>query len=127
MEFGSNKYIYRDCLGWGLGLWLIGYLLGFLFFALVPPALIGWYVMPIGTALTLFVLWKWVRPGTIGRGAILGIVWCIIAIVCDYIFMVMLLDPPDGYYKPDIYIYYVLTLVLPILVAWRLRLHKPVA
>ena len=92
-----------------------------LFFAFVPPTLIGWFVMSIGTALTIFVLWKWIRPETIGRGILLGVAWCAIAIICDYIFIVMLLDPPDGYYKLDIYIYYVFTLALPVLMAWQLR------
>jgi hypothetical protein len=27
--------------------------------------------------------------------------------------------PPDGYYKPDVYLYYVSTFVLPLIVGWR--------
>ncbi len=69
----------RDIIGWGFGLWLIGYLLGFVFYGLVPAAIIGWYVMPIGIAVTCFVLWKWVHPGSVRDGVLLGIGWSVIA------------------------------------------------
>src|SRR5579864_2536045 len=108
------KLALRDVFGWGFGLWLIGYLLGFIFFAVVPPAEIGWYVTPLAIAITCFVLWRWVQPGTIGDGVLIGIGWSVIAIVCDYFFLVKLLNPPDGYYKLDVYLYYLLMLLLPV-------------
>ena len=48
----------KDALGWGFVLWLIGYVLGILFFAFVPSNLIGWVIMPIGIAVTLWILLK---------------------------------------------------------------------
>lgn len=107
----------RNGLGWGFALWLFGYLLGFAFYAAVPADLIGWYVMPLGIAATCLVLWKWVRPASMRDALLLGIVWSAIAIIGDYLFIVKLLNPPDGYYKPDIYIYYLLTLALPLAAA----------
>lgn len=114
----ARKFVLRDCIGWGIALWLIGYLLGFVFFGLVPPEMIGWYVMPIGTLVTLFVLWKWVRLKAAGPALLLGLAWSVIAIVFDYVFIVTLLNPPDGYYKLDVYLYYVLALALPLVWVW---------
>ena len=36
-----NSSLYKDALGWGIGLWLIGYVLGFVFFMIVPASMIG--------------------------------------------------------------------------------------
>lgn len=116
-----QRFVLRDVIGWGFGLWLIGYLLGFVFFALVPPAQIGWYVMPLGIAITCLVLWKRVHPGSIRDGVLIGVGWAAIAVVCDYAFIVKLLNPPDGYYKLDVYLYYLLTFLLPIGAAWLRR------
>jgi hypothetical protein len=115
-----SSFIVRDVLGWGLLLWLVGYLLGFVFYAFVPIALIGWFVLPLGTGLTCLVLWKWVRVESVRESLVLGIAWSAIAIVGDYFFIVKLLNPPDGYYKLDVYLYYLITFVLPVAAA-RLR------
>jgi hypothetical protein len=112
-----KRFFIRDVLGWGFLLWFIGYLLGFLFYAFVPAALIGWYVTPIGIAMTCLVLWKWVRVDAMRDAVLLGIGWCVIAIVLDYFLIVKLLDPPDGYYKLDVFLYYLLTLSLPVAAA----------
>jgi len=51
-------------------------------------------------------------------------IWTIIAVVFDYIFIVKLLKPLDFYYKLDVYLYYSLTFILPILVGWRKTMVK---
>ena len=53
-----NKQLLKDSLGWGFILWFIGYILGFIFFAIVPQNLIGWVIMPIGLIITLLILFK---------------------------------------------------------------------
>lgn len=113
-----NVQFLKDALGWGLLLWLIGYLLGFLLFALVPPSQIGWYIMSVGIVITLWVLFKKIQGGSLQYYFNIGIVWVLIAIVCDYLFLALLLKPADGYYKPDVYLYYILTLTLPVIVGW---------
>jgi hypothetical protein len=113
----SLKFLIRDVLGWGLLLWLAGYLLGFAFYAVVPVALIGWLVMPFGIALTCLVLWKWVRIEQWSGAVLLGVGWSAIAVICDYALIVKLLAPPDGYYKLDVYLYYLLMLALPVAAA----------
>lgn len=111
-----NQFMLRSVLGWGFALWLIGYVLGFVLYAFVPPAQIGWYVMPLGIAVTLYVLVKKVAMQSWRDALTLGIGWSIIAMVCDYVGIVMLLNPADGYYKTDVYLYYLLTLLIPVAV-----------
>jgi hypothetical protein len=100
-------------------LWLIGYGLGIVLFAVVPPALLGWMIMPIGIAITLWVLFKKISSHFFLYYFNLAIIWTLIAIVFDYLFLVKVFHPADGYYKPDVYLYYVLTFVLPLAVGWR--------
>lgn len=110
-----NKQFLKDALLWGFILWLIGYALGFIFFAFIPASLIGWVIMPIGTVLTLLVAFKKVKGKTLGYYLAVAAVWTAIAVVCDYLFLVKALNPADGYYKLDVYLYYALTFVLPLL------------
>lgn len=112
------KNFLRDSLGYGVALWLIGYILGFVFYAFAPANLIGWYIMPFGLVITLFVLFKFIKGNNLPYFFKVGVIWTLTAIVFDYIFLVQLLKPADGYYKLDVYIYYGLTLILPILVGW---------
>jgi hypothetical protein len=52
----------KDSLGWGLLLWLVGYVLGIALFALAPVAIIGGIIMPIGVTRT--TMWSWSRAST---------------------------------------------------------------
>jgi hypothetical protein len=114
-----NKQLLKDTLGWGFILWLIGYTLGMILFAIVPPSAIGWIIMPIGTIITLWVLLKKIKRNSFGYYLALATVWTVIAVVLDYFFIVKALKPVDGYYKLDVYVYYVLTFILPLIVGWR--------
>lgn len=111
-----NSFYLRSVFGWGLLLWFIGYVLGFVFFAFVPAEAIGWYVMPLGILITCVALYRWIRMDSVHDALRIGIGWSVIAILCDYLFLVKLLNPADGYYKLDVYLYYALTLVLPFIV-----------
>ncbi len=113
-----NKQLFKDGFGWGVLLWLIGYALGIVLFMLVPANLIGWVITPIGIAITLWVLLKKVKNNSFLYFLKIGIIWALIAIVFDYLFLVKLFKPEDGYYKLDVYFYYLSTLTLPILVGW---------
>lgn len=120
----SRQFI-KDAFGWGFALWLIGYVLGIALFAFVPPNLLGWAIMPIGIVVTLWILWKKVKGDSFRYFVLLAVVWVLIAVVCDYFFLVLAFKPADGYYKLDVYLYYALTLVLPPLVGWRKLAGKP--
>ncbi len=114
-----TKQFFKDGLMWGLILWLIGYVLGIALFPIVPSSLLGWIIMPIGILITLWVLFKKIKANSFKYYVYLGIVWALIAIVFDYLLLVRIFNPADGYYKLDVYLYYFLTLALPILVGWK--------
>ena len=114
-----SKQFLKDAVGWGFVLWLIGYALGFVFFALVPVNVIGWIIMPIGAVITLWVAFKKLKGDTLLYYGLVGLAWTLIAILGDYLFIVKALNPGDGYYKPDVYLYYALTLAIPVFAGWR--------
>ncbi len=72
----------------------------------------------IGTIITLWVLFKKIKADSFQHYALLAVVWGLIAIVFDYFFLVKAFKPADGYYKLDVYLYYTLTFVLPLVVGW---------
>jgi hypothetical protein len=113
------KQLYKDAVGWGFILWLIGYALGIMLYPFVPLSIVGWIIMPIGTIITIWVLIKKVKTETFQYYALLAVIWMLIAIIFDYFFLVKLFKPVDGYYKLDVYLYYALTFVLPLIVGWR--------
>lgn len=114
-----TKQFLKDAFLWGFILWFIGYVLGIVLFSVVPSSLIGWIIMPIGILIALWVLAKKIKPGAFNYYFFLAIAWTLVAIVFDYFFLVRLFKPADGYYKLDVYLYYLLTLILPLLVWWR--------
>ena len=106
-----------DLVGWGFLLWLIGYGLGIVLFV-INPAIIGWVLTPVGTVLTLWVLFKKINSNSLGYYFSLSVAWTLIAIVFDYFFLVKAFKPADGYYKFDVYLYYALTFALPLIAGW---------
>lgn len=113
-----NKQLLKDSLGWGFVLWLIGYIMGIVFFFVLPPTIIGWIILPVGLIITLWVLLKKVKGEALQYYLMLAIVWTGIAIVFDYLFIVKAFKPADGYYKLDVYLYYFLTFVTPLTIGW---------
>jgi hypothetical protein len=118
----DKRRVFLNTVFWGFLLWLFGYVLGIIFFAFVPKDLIGWYVMPLGFIATLWVLFKKIKRKSFQCYIMLGVFWMLIAVVFDYIFLVRLFNSTD-YYKPDIYLYYAITFVLPAVVG-RYKLNK---
>jgi hypothetical protein len=60
-----------------------------------------------------------------GHYLLIAIVWAAMAIGLDHLFIVKLLAPADGYYKLDVYLYYALTLALPIAAGWIRASRRP--
>jgi len=117
-QMKTNKIkVFLNTILWGFILWLFGYILGIIFFAFVPKNILGWVILPFGLIATLWVLFKKIKRESFGCYIGLGIVWTIMAIILDYIFLVKLFNATD-YYKIDVYVYYVLTLLLPVVVGW---------
>lgn len=80
--------------------------------------------MPVGILITLWVLLKKVKANSFQYYALMAATWTLIAGVCDYIFLVKMFKPADGYYKLDVYLYYFLTFILPIFVGWKKYEHE---
>ena len=116
-----NTRFLKDAWGWGFVLWVIGYVLGILLFAFVPASVIGWIITPFGTVITLWIAFKKVKGGTLRYFVLVGFVWLLIAVIGDYLFIVKVFKPADGYYKLDVYLYYALTLAIPLVAGWRRR------
>jgi hypothetical protein len=114
-----NGTLLKDSFGWGFVLWLLGYVLGIVLFAVVPVNMIGWIILPIGTVVSMWVAVKKVKGNSLGYYGLVAVVWTLIAILGDYLFIVKAFKPEDGYYKPDVYVYYALTLAIPLLAGWR--------
>lgn len=113
-----NKQSIKDTIGWGLILWLVGYVLGIILFVIVSPNVIGWIIMPVGMIITLWVLFKKIKAESLQYYFLLAVVWSVMAVIFDYIFIVKMLKPAGGYYKLDVCLYYVLTFILPLIVGW---------
>jgi len=114
-----NRQSLKDALGWGFLLWLIGYVLGIVLFMVVPSSMIGWIIMPVGIILTVWVLFKKIKSNSLQYYLLLAVIWTLIAIICDFLFLVKAFHPADGYYKLDVYLYYTLMFILPLIVGWR--------
>jgi hypothetical protein len=81
-----NKQFLKDAFIWGIILWLIGYVLGIILFMVVPQSILGWVIMPVGVALTLWVLFKKIRGNTLQNYLWLAVIWTLLAIVLDYFY-----------------------------------------
>jgi hypothetical protein len=115
-----NKALLKESLGWGVGLWAFGYVLGIIFFFVLPTSVIGWAIMPLGVALILWILLARVKDAHPAHYVMLGVVWTLIAAALDYVFIVKAINPADGYYKLDVYAYYALTFLIPMAVGlWK--------
>ena len=113
------KQCIKDAILWGGALWLIGYVLGILLFFIIPLTLIGWVILPVGVLITVWVLLRKVKQDSFKYYLLLSVAWTLIAIVCDYFFLVKVFKPTDNYYKLDVYVYYTLTFLLPLVVGWK--------
>lgn len=111
-----NKKFLKNAFGWGFLLWLIGYILGIILFFVLPSSIIGWAITPIGIIITLWVLLKKIKSNSLKYYFLLAFNWTLIAIIFDYLFLVKIFNPADGYYKLDVYLYYLLTFLLPIII-----------
>jgi hypothetical protein len=68
--------------------------------------------------ITLWVLLNKITHRSVWEYAMIGVIWTAIAVGLDYVFIIRLLSPADGYYKLDVYLYYALTLLMPLAVGW---------
>lgn len=114
-----------DTLGLGFLVWLIGYAVGFFIITLPgypdvmqrPPLLLVFAL--VGAAVTGgLAAWRFhARRGLGWRYAwAIGLSWLGVAVVCDFLFIVLLFRA-WSYYRLDIAVYYAVTLVAPAIAA----------
>lgn len=108
--------IIKNNIFWGLILWVIGWVLGIVLFMTPAKDYMGWIITPIGTIITIWVLLKKIDREQYMCYLGVAIFWTVIAVVMDYFFNVLLFNIGASYYKLDIYIYYALTFILPLLI-----------
>jgi len=119
------QQLLKDTAGLGTLLWLIGYLASLvLYFSPVSYAL-GWVLLVIFTPFTIWVTWWWFWERTLPLSYFGGVAvsWTVIAIVLDYLFIVLLFHSP-GYYMPDVFVYYAVMFLIPMGIGVYLKHHK---
>ena len=115
-----DKQFFKDVFGWGFLLWLFGYILGIMLFFIVPKIIIGWIITPLATIVAVWVLIKKIERVSFSYYLLIAIFWTLIAVVLDYFLLIKIFKPEDGYYKPDVYLYYSLTFILPLVIGlWK--------
>lgn len=103
----------KDAVGLGTLLWLFGYVASLILFFTPLVNNMGWIISVIFALITIVITWLWFRA----RGLPLlyfvkvGIVWTVIAIILDYLFIVQLFQAT--YYETDVFVYYALTFLIP--------------
>ena len=113
----STRTILIDVLLLGFFVWLIGYLASILLYSMIPPSLLGWTLSAIFAPIAIFLCYKRFakRKESISYYVFVAIVWLIIAVIFDWLFIVKLFNS-QNYYKLDVYVYYASTFLIPFLV-----------
>jgi hypothetical protein len=117
----------KDTAGAGILLWLIGYLASLALFFSPFAGIMGWVLIAIFTPVTIAITWWWFtgRDLSLSYYAGVGIAWAAIAVVLDYLFIVLLFH--TAYYGPDVFVYYALTFLIPVGVGLAKLRRKPAA
>ncbi len=106
----------KDTAGFGIALWLIGYLASLVLFFTPYAATMGWILAAIFTPITIVITWWWFRKRehlSVQYFAGVGVAWVLIAVAFDYLFIVLVFRAAS-YYKPDVFLYYTLTFLIPV-------------
>lgn len=114
-EQTRNKLI--DTLGLGFLIWLIGFIASIILWGFISHDILGWVLFVIFIPLMLYMPYRRFkgRKEAAGYYFLVGLVWLIIAVVFDYIFIMKLFNAQD-YYKPDVFVYYTVTFLMPFLI-----------
>jgi hypothetical protein len=105
----------KDTAVLGIALWLIGYLASLVLFFTPYAATMGWILTAIFTPVTIAITWWWFRKRerlSLQYFAGVGVAWLLVAVVLDYLFIVLLFQAT--YYGPDVFVYYALTFLIPV-------------
>ena len=112
---GYMKQWIKDTAGLGTAFWLIGYLASLVLFFTPFAGIMGWILVAIFTPVTITITWWWFRKRerlSLQYYAGVGIAWVLVAVVLDYLFIVLLFQAT--YYGVDVFVYYALTFFIPV-------------
>ena len=87
------KQLIKDTAGLGTALWLIGYLASLVLFFTPYAGIMGWILLAAFTPVTIAIVLWWFRKRErlpLKYYAGVGVAWVLIAIVLDYLFIVLL-------------------------------------
>jgi len=117
---GDLKTKLVDTLGLGIGFWLIGYIASMILFFIIPGNVLGWILFVIFTPICLYVSYLRFRKRTedISYYLVIAVIWAVIALILDYIFIVIAFHS-QGYYKLDVFVYYATTFIIPLFIGWK--------
>lgn len=110
----------KDTVGLGSFLWLLGYLASLVIFFTPLADVMGWILLAVFTPITIVITWWWFRrrDHPLTYYAMVGLAWVVIAILLDYLFIVLLFQA--SYYELDVLAYYILTVLIPVGVGYYL-------
>jgi hypothetical protein len=119
------QQLLKDTAGIGTLLWLIGYLASLILYFSPLSYALGWVLLVIFTPFTIWVTWRWFWERTLPLSYYAGVAvsWSVIAIVLDYLFIVLLFHSLD-YYKPDVFVYYAVMFLVPVGIGMYLKRHE---
>ena len=117
MEKGFIKSRMIDIFVFGILIWLMGYIASLILFSFVPNNILGWILCIIFTPITFIIAYYRFRNRNLGLFCyfMTGVFWALIAIILDYIFIVKLFNAV-GYYKLDVFVYYSITFLIPLII-----------
>jgi len=120
------KQFLKDAGGLGIAFWLIGYILGIVLFLTPLAPVMGWVLFACLTPVTAGVTYWWFsrRGLPLSYFLKLAVAWTAIAIALDYLFIVRLFHPA-AYYQPDVFAYYAVTYLIPLVLGWYLQGRRP--
>lgn len=110
------QQVFKDTAGLGIFFWLLGYLAGIVLFFTPFAGSMGWIILVLFTPFTIVVTWWWFRPRerlSLRYYAGVGIFWMLVAVVLDYLFIVLLFRS-SAYYSLHIFLYYALMFLIPV-------------
>lgn len=108
------RTLLKGTAGLGVLLWLLGYIASLLLFVSPFAGIMGWILIAVFTPVSVIIVWRWFtgRDLPLAYYAGLGIAWTVIAVVFDYLFIVLLFSAT--YYGLDVFVYYAITFLIPV-------------
>lgn len=114
------KTRFVDTLLFGSAIWVLGYVASIILYSFVPNSLLGWILFVIFTPLTIYIAYLRFngRKETVAYYSVVALVWVVLAIVFDYVFIVKAFNT-QSYYKADVFVYYLTTFIVPLVVGFK--------